>query len=75
MNEELKELVHDIKYHVMLGHLDEAKIHDRDINAAKVILAEAVAYTERGETGRVAVKRESPVFMKRGYHVGNTKLN
>lgn len=35
--------------------------HDRDINAAKNILAEALKHNERGETKRVSVRRESLV--------------
>ena len=41
--------------------------HDRDINAAKNILRQAVKHTERGEIERVSERRESPVSMKRKY--------
>lgn len=44
--------------------------HDRDINAAKVILAQSLAYSERGEKGRVSVRRESPSSLKRGQAKG-----
>lgn len=40
--------------------------HDRDINASKVILVQSLAYSERGEKGRVSARRESPSSLKRG---------
>ena len=39
--------------------------HDRDINAAKVILKQSLAHSERGESERVSPRRESPLSVKR----------
>lgn len=41
--------------------------HDRDVNAAKVILAQSVGHTERGESGKVSARKGLPVSMKREY--------
>lgn len=44
-----------------------SKRHDRDFNAAKVILAQGLAHSPRGESEKVAVRRGLPVSLKRNY--------